>query len=56
MEHGQDLMRFRDLFGPPRASMTPPLSRWEWLILWSTAFLVSFAVTSAMAAVFWFAS
>jgi hypothetical protein len=32
------------------------LSRWEWLILVSTAFLISLAMTSAMAAVFWFAS
>jgi hypothetical protein len=56
MEHGQDMMRFRDLLGLPRASMAPRLSRWEWLILVSTAFLISLAMTSAMAAVFWFAS
>ena len=56
MEQGQNLMRFRDLLGLPRASKAPRFSRWEWLILVSTAFLVSLAMTSAMAAVLWFAS
>ena len=56
MEQDQNLMRFRDLLGLPRASKAPRFSRWEWLILVSTAFLVSLAMTSAMAAVLWFAS
>ena len=32
------------------------LSVWEWSKLASTAFLISLAMTSAMAAVFWFVS